>query len=75
MMNEKVTNMTDKEIYVQIAKEINQKFGRPDDAKFAFCISNPPYQKNDTNRINIYDKFYFIGAELSKKMSLIFPLG
>jgi tRNA1(Val) A37 N6-methylase TrmN6 len=36
----------EKDKFQEIAKELNKKFGKPEDFKFDYCISNPPYQQH-----------------------------
>ena len=56
----------DAKIYDQIAKKILTKFNKPEDFKFKYCISNPPYQLtvnknsgiNDNQAIPLYHHFF-----------------
>ena len=63
----------DAKIYDQIAKKILTKFNKPEDFKFKYCISNPPYQLtvnknsgiNDNQAIPLYHHFFMSSLSLS----------
>ena len=63
----------DAKIYDQIAKKILAKFNKPEDFKFKYCISNPPYQLtvnknsgiNDNQAIPLYHHFFMSSLSLS----------
>ena len=69
----------DAKIYDQIAKKILTKFNKPEDFKFKYCISNPPYQLtvnknsgiNDNQAIPLYHHFFM--SSLSLNSSIICP--